>query len=547
MIILGISRTHNSSVCLLDDNKVLLHIESERLTNSKYEPIVFSAINEIKKYTDKVDYIAICGFDNVKPIDNEYLLDAYTMSVLGLGKTFKDNGVFTHDFSLRHHDMHASCAFYNSGFDEALVIVKDGAGSFFTNKSFPNNMRGREISSVYEFSYPTNIKILNKKINVPFKIDNDIEIDENIFITNDISEGWAFELVSKQFGFSSLDAGKVMGMSSYGENKNSINFFNKNSYDFIFNKNMSYKPKLIINLPESFNDRVNIAKELQDQTEERVIKEILYYIEKSGQKNVCLSGGLFLNCVMNYKIKKNIPSDINLYIEPISSDAGTSLGAAKYLYYLKTKSNEKIKQNTIYYGPSHDDSMHNYKNAKKDISISDVADLIANRKIVALYQGGSESGPRALGNRSILYDPRDPNGKDHVNTVKNREWFRPFAGTVLHEFTEDWFDMSGIDESPFMMYAVNVLEEKRNIIPAITHIDGTCRIQTLKYEQNPKYYELIREFYNITRVPILFNTSFNLAGDCIVESIEDAIKTFDKSNIDYLYFPEFNKLLFKEI
>lgn len=545
MIILGISRTHNSSIALLNDNEVILHVESERFTNSKYEPIVFSAINEVKKYTDKVDYIAIAGFNNVRPIDNEYLLDAYTMSVLGLGKTFKNNGVVTHDFSLRHHDMHASCAFYNSGFDDALVIIKDGAGSFFFNKKFPNDMHGREISSIYQFSYPTNLKILNKKINVPFKIDKDIEVSKNIFITNDISDGWAFELISKEFGFSSLDAGKVMGMSSYGRNKNSINFFNNSNYEFIFSENMSYYPKLILNIPESFNDRCNIARELQEQTEDRVIEEILYHIDKTGQKNLCLSGGLFLNCVMNYKIKKSLPSDINLYIEPISSDSGTSLGAAKYLYYLKTNSKEKIKQKNIYYGPKHDSHNHAYKNVKSNISASYVAELIANKKIVALYQGSSESGPRALGNRSILYDPRDPDGKERVNIVKNREWFRPFAGTVMHEFANDWFDMHTMDESPFMMYAIDVLEEKRQLIPSITHIDGTCRIQTLKYDQNPKYYQIIKNFYDLTGIPIVLNTSFNLAGDCIVDTVSQAIETFDKSDIDYLYLADSNELLFK--
>ena len=160
-----------------------------------------------------------------------------------------------------------------------------------------------------------------------------------------------------------------------------------------------------------------------------------------------------------------------------------------------------------------------------------------------MFQGKSESGPRALGNRSILYDPRDPEGKDFVNTVKHREYFRPFAGTILKEHVHDWFDLRGMDETPFMMYAVECkpgIEEK---IPAIIHVDKTCRIQTVTEEQNKNYHELISEFYKQTGCPILFNTSFNLGGEPLVETLEDAVKTIANSEIEYLYLPEYGKLI----
>lgn len=182
---------------------------------------------------------------------------------------------------------------------------------------------------------------------------------------------------------------------------------------------------------------------------------------------------------------------------------------------------------------------------KKVVDKKYVAKLIADRNIVTLFQGRSEGGPRALGNRSILYDPTDPNGKDFVNRVKKREWFRPFAGSVLKEKAAEWFDMAGLDESPFMMYAMDVWPEKQKNIPAITHVDGTCRIQTVSEEQNPHYYELIKEFEKITGVPILFNTSFNLAGDPLVETIEDALQTLLKSQMKYMYLPELQMLLEK--
>ena len=174
----------------------------------------------------------------------------------------------------------------------------------------------------------------------------------------------------------------------------------------------------------------------------------------------------------------------------------------------------------------------------KSVTPFDVAKLIANKNIVALFQGRSEAGHRALGNRSILYDPRDPNGKDHVNIVKQREWYRPFAASVMLEHAHNWFDMAGLKDSPFMMFAVDVIKDKQDLIPCVTHVDGTCRIQTVTEKQNLNFYNLISEFYKLTSVPMLFNTSFNLAGEVIVETEEEAIDVIERSKIEYLYLPE---------
>tara|TARA_R100001510_G_scaffold15163_1_gene12558 strand:- start:760 stop:1311 length:552 start_codon:yes stop_codon:yes gene_type:complete len=163
---------------------------------------------------------------------------------------------------------------------------------------------------------------------------------------------------------------------------------------------------------------------------------------------------------------------------------------------------------------------------------------ILNQQIVAIFQNSSEYGPRGLGNRSLLFDPRNKNGKDIVNKIKKREWFRPFAGTVLLEHARDWFDMGTIKESPYMSYAIPVKEEKKSMIPAITHVDGTCRIQTVTKEQNKNFYELIDEFYRRTNVPMLFNTSFNLAGEPLVETLDDAHSTIERSDLKYIYLPD---------
>ena len=195
-------------------------------------------------------------------------------------------------------------------------------------------------------------------------------------------------------------------------------------------------------------------------------------------------------------------------------------------------------------GPTYD-LPHDLHPDPKRITPEEIATHILQRDPVAIFQGKSEAGPRALGNRSILYDPRDPNGKDKVNRIKRRESFRPFAGSILLPYVHDWFDMAGLMESPFMMYAVDVLPEMAEFIPAILHVDNTCRIQTVTSRQNHNYYGLIDAFNQITDVPIVFNTSFNLAGQPLVETPEDAFKTFEGSELDHLYFPEVHKLFSK--
>ena len=193
---------------------------------------------------------------------------------------------------------------------------------------------------------------------------------------------------------------------------------------------------------------------------------------------------------------------------------------------------------SLYLGPEYDLT----EMEGDTVNSMQVARLLEQRKVVAVFQGRSEAGPRALGNRSILYDPTDPEGKDKINRIKKRESFRPFAGSVLLPHAHKWFDMAGLDESPFMMYAVDALPHTYDKIPAVLHVDKTCRVQTVDMKDNTNYYQLIDSFYQLTDVPILFNTSFNLAGDPLVETPEDAINTFEDSEIDYLYFPEVQKL-----
>ncbi len=184
-------------------------------------------------------------------------------------------------------------------------------------------------------------------------------------------------------------------------------------------------------------------------------------------------------------------------------------------------------------------------NLQENILYSDVAKLLADKKIVALFQGRSESGPRALGNRSMLYTPTDLDGRDFVNKVKGREYFRPLAASIMLEYADEWFEMLGIAESPYMTFSFTCKENKKHIIPSVIHVDGSCRIQTVTEQQNYHYYNLIKAFYEVTGVPMVLNTSLNLGGEPLVETIDDAFKTFANSKIDYLYLPELQLVVYK--
>ena len=546
--IISITRSHNSSLCLLENGEITFHIENERLSKIKYDDYCFNAITHLPKYVSKVDTIALAGMApawKIDPKKNSHII--YCDQIFHLNKSFN---VKTQIFDAwqTHHLQHAFCSFYNSGFKNSLCIVLDGCGSEIT---IDNNGKqfwyGREDLSTYVLEYPQKYELIKKRISYPDSL-KERNWDHRLDVTNSVSEAKAFELLSNHFGWNKLDAGKVMGMATYGkEDKNIPPIYvegNINQNLFVITSDLR---NVYLNLKDypyldtkDFQIQANFAYKLQKETQEYVCEYIKKMIEKTGIKDVCLSGGYFLNCVANDYIRKSIP-DINLYIEPLSSDTGVSMGLAKMLWHDKNNDSTIRKQKNIYYGFHYNYTLEDIKNEKWiKCSEEDVAKELNNQKIVALYQGRSEAGPRALGNRSILFDPRNKDGKDIVNKVKKREWFRPFAGTVLKEHANKYFD---IKDSPFMMYACDV---KTKDLPAITHIDGTCRVQTLEYEQNNTFYNLISEFHKITNCPVLFNTSFNIDGEPIVETLSDAINTFKRSSIDILYLPDL-KVMIKKI
>jgi carbamoyltransferase len=563
--VLGIHPGHNGAAALVSDGELVYYLEEERLSRMKRDGNPFRAMVDIcSKY--KVDELVIGGTNdraewNGLPWTNE-------SPYVALVRKYNPNVKVTW-LNHEHHLLHASCAFYNSGFNKAAILVIDGAGSLQThNISETQQIQGYECESIWTAKYPGEFKTVYKSYgkNDPIRaLLGEHDFDDAVTITK------CYEAVTQFLGWHAIEGGKTMGLAPYGKHNSKLPQLFKNgrgnrdvfipSYpsgagiDFKSNPifERTREPDVFHKNPKELLDiEADLAWQIQNDTQEEVAKLIEKAIDLTGLNKICIAGGYGLNCVTNYWIKKKFPN-IEIYHEAISHDGGTAIGAAKSVYHDRKNDFEKRKQTSIYLGPKYpietiDKSIKSYNNMFNvyDINPENVAKLISENNIVTIFQGRSEAGPRALGNRSILYNPTDPNGKDFVNKVKNREWFRPFAGTVLKEKAHEYFDMAGLEESPFMMYAMDVWPDKQEIIKAITHVDGTCRIQTVTEEQNPHYYKLIQEFEKITGVPILFNTSFNLAGDPLVETIEDALETMLKSEMKYMYVPELGYLLEKK-
>ena len=273
------------------------------------------------------------------------------------------------------------------------------------------------------------------------------------------------------------------------------------------------------------------------------------YIDKYSPTNICLSGGVSLNCLMTGKMI-DWWSGINFYADPIPYDGGLCLGASRYLWH-HILDNPRIQwkdNSSSYLGPTYPledvkEALDKFNSKWTTINDSGVIDLLCDQKIISVYGEGSESGRRALGNRSILADPRNENMKDIINEkVKHRQWFRPFAPSILREEVGNWFEND--INSPYMSFAIKFKKDVRDKAKAVVHFDGSGRLQTVTKNDNLWYYNFIKKFFIKTEVPILLNTSFN-DREPIVETPEDAIKCFKGTDIDYLYFYEHNILVFK--
>ena len=559
MINLCINAFHDASITLMEDGKVIAHLLEERHKNMKHATDPIIAISKIADYVDRVDLISFTHLfpEHYSPqIYLTYLKHLSGLKVPTQCPQFMD--VRAHLQHTCHHDLHAICAFRNSGFEDATILVLDGAGS--------NHWYGKENQTLYEIF--DSVTILEKTVcgRGPHKLPsdkvliagqgvfdpNEEELPEYITPISNVGAGFAYSAVTEWLGWHGLDCGKTMGLSTYGRNNCNIPCLlepiqggNVNFLPITMGTRGITQATLLLGEFDDLKDdqqfRADLAYRIQKDYESYLIATCERALSKSRSKNLVLSGGCALNCVANYRLLKSLPKDINLYVEPVSDDSGVSMGGAMQVSDMGID----CKVENLYLGTQlkYDHKLLKHE-TESDIGIEDVAKLLVDGNIVVIAQGRSEVGPRALGNRSILFDPRVKDGKDIVNNVKNREWFRPFAGTVLLEHAKEWFDLDRLDESPYMMYAVDTLPEKVDLIPAIVHVDGTCRIQTVTSKQNKNYYNLISEFYKLTGVPILFNTSFNLAGDTMVEYMSDALYTIRNSDINYMYLPEIGKIVY---
>ena len=590
--IAAIARGHNSGICLLKDGEMVMSLEEERLSRHKYDGGPLASMVKILEYTNRLDYLVIA---HTQPLDDTSRIDftgdnMYTGLARKLGLIDRKADLYNHpqviDLSRTHHKLHAACAFYRSGFESAVSLVVDGAGTFIPMTLGRETEMTWELESAFTCEYPANFKTIYKhqagrgpwgsaKID-DFDSEGEKEEGTHEFILDE-SAGItkAYEAVTQYCGWAPIEAGKTMGLFPYGKPNDLIPSIytdhggtaewktadrdvivptypngavvNEGRYPFL------RTPKGESDLT-TLENRRDMAYAIQVESQQMVLDLIRKVVEMSGNKNVVLSGGYGLNCVANYWYLDQLKDEgINLFVEPVSNDAGTAIGAAYFVYHQVSESmtvRERIKD--LYYGPEYTYEPEFIEQIATNwgatairggVTYSDVVSLITDKNIVAMYQGRSEAGPRALGNRSILYDPRDPNGKDHVNEIKHREYFRPFAGSILKEHVHDWFDLRGMEDTPFMMYAVKCQEGIEENIPAIIHVDGTCRIQTVTEDVNPHYYGLINEFYEQTGCPIIFNTSFNLGGEPLVETLDDALRTLHNSRIEYLYLPEYGLLV----
>ena len=565
--ILSVNFTHDASLCYLENGEIKLYLKEERYSKKKRDCVPFKCLNEFKNLygNEKIDTIIVCDY-NATP-DSISIYQHYFSKVFGLVDPKKFFAI-----SNCHHIFHAALAFYNSGFDECLSIVVDGAGSAMDDGSL-------ECETAYISTYPNKfVEIIKNTFSPSYRRYKEVNHDGNLYNQESLFfwngsgikkskryNGSIGGLVNIYSGLSLLmgqtiyDNGKGMGLSSYGKSIDGFpkiidkttqsvdqDLFVLDSFEHYKNIPMpvhkNYSQKVASEITkENYKMYADYAYEIQTQTQESVGDIIEESIKRTNIKKVCISGGYGMNIVANHYYLQRFP-DVKFYFEPISDDSGISIGAAKFLYHSQTKDKTKrTLSTTSFHGTLHDVS--NYRGITT--TIKEIASLLYENKSVAVYTGLSEAGQRALGNRSILFNPLNPDAKDIVNRIKKREWYRPFAAMVLEEDANIYFNMERIKSSPFMTICFPVKQEYTKLLPGVTHVDNTCRIQTISKE-NKYLYELLIEYKKISDHGILLNTSFNLAGEPLVETPEDAFKTLNNSCLDYLWFEE-TKQLFEKI
>lgn len=552
MITLGIKPYgHDTCAAVVVDGRIIAATCEERFNREKHsrkfpkQAIKFCLKEAGISNINKVDEISI-GFDYLRLAFHldfisffkyfpNYTKEAFVNGKYQVTKVIDTKRIIRKEMGykgkikfLDHHDGHAAAVYYPSGFDDAAILTVDGRGELASTRIY--NVENGKFKKVFQLNYPNSL-------------------------------GAFYSCITEYLGFKdNVDEGKIMGLASYGKNnlvkkmrkvlrvQNGSYEIDLSYFDFprFPKKNVSSKFINLFGKPRKNGGKItqrhkDVARATQTLLEDAMLELAKHAYKVTGKSKLCLTGGVALNSVANGVIARSKVFD-DIYIYPAAGDDGVSVGAALMSYYSKNNKRVSNKSNqTPYLGykSTNKEILKAIKNNgltyKKSANIyKDVALLLTRNKCVGWFQGKAEFGPRALGNRSILVDPRKDKNKDLVNSkIKFRESFRPFAPSALEAHTEDYFETNGV-ESPYMILAFGVKKNKRKVIPAVTHVDGTARVQTVTKKQNLKYWKVINEFYKLTGVPVILNTSFNRMGEPIVNNPEDAIACFLGSGLDVL-------------
>ena len=567
MYTLGINAVfHDSAACILKDGKLIAAAEDERFTHIKHgkRPVPFSTyelpfhaihycLEAANIHLNDVDHFAYSFNPNLllgkhanesflslplqpsrapkneewlspwDPLFLSYIVNAPLQLVSGyphhLQKRFKGAKIKEEQWHFAdHHISHAASAFFPSPYNNAAVLTLDGRGEIATTTY--NIGYGNELNRIGQVNMPSSLGLL-------------------------------YEKVTSYLGFlHSSDEYKVMALASYGKPvflkdfRDMIQISSNGQYCIKDEKLEERFGPARLRHEEFTNHHFNIAHSLQLALEEAALEICNWLYNETKEENLCMAGGVALNCVMNAKIKDK-GSFKNVWIQPAAGDSGTALGAAQWVNIQQKKTGSKsFVLDHAYWGPEFlDDDIEKFLKwtkagyRKMQNIAEETAEILTRDKIIGWFQGRMEFGPRALGSRSILASPIHPQMQARLNEVKDREDFRPVAPVVLEEDANEWFENAHY--SPYMLFVYKVRPEKADKIPAVRHVDGTARIQTINQKQHPLYYDLLKAFKNKTGIPVLVNTSFNTLGKPIVCTPRDAVECFYSSPFDALVIGSF--------
>ncbi|OGN29990.1 MAG: hypothetical protein A3A33_01555 [Candidatus Yanofskybacteria bacterium RIFCSPLOWO2_01_FULL_49_25] len=559
MNILGISCFyHDSAACLIKDGHIVAAAQEERFTRKKHdERFPIKAIEYcLKEGGITIDQVDILTFYDKPFLKFERLLETYLSyaprglrsfllampvwlkeklwvpSVIKKEIGYKGKIIFA-----EHHQSHAASAFYPSPFQEAAILTIDGVGEWATASYGIGKDKGMKIEA--EIHFPHSLGLLYSaftyytgfKVNSgEYKVMGLAPYGKPIYVGRiykylvDLKEDGSFRLNMEYFNY-------AQGLT-----------MTNNKFHQLFG-GPPRKPESKLTQRE-----MDIARSIQDVTEEIMLRLARYVHQQTGQKNLCLAGGVALNCVANGRILREGPFE-DIWIQPAAGDAGGALGAALFVWHQElnnARSADGIHDTQCgsYLGPSYTNTevKHfldmegiSYRELQDSELFNETAGLLAQQKVIGWFSGRMEFGPRALGNRSIIGDARDPNMQKNMNLkIKFRESFRPFAPSVLAEYAPKYFDIDR--PTPYMLLTASV---KKKIIPAVTHIDNSARPQTVHAETNPRFHNLLEAFRKKTDCPVIVNTSFNVRGEPIVCTPEDAYRCFMRTDMDYLVLENF--------